>query len=153
MTQTEFPFAPGHPPTASYDEMVTGRGIVRRHWRSIVAALGSVPGGLAESVERARRQFEEDGVTYTIYGDQSGRDRPWSFDPVPLVLSADDWAYLETAVAQRAQLLDAVLADLYGPQRLIAERVVPPGLVFGNPEFLRSCRHASAPSPGHWLPI
>ena len=153
MTQTELPFAPGLPPSAGYDEMVTGRGIIRRHWRAVVAELGSIPGGLAERVDRARRHFDEDGVTYTIYGDQSGRDRPWSFDPVPLVLSAGDWAHLEAGVAQRAQLLDAVLADLYGPQRLIAERVLPPGIVFGNPEFLRSCRGAVAPSPGRWLPV
>ena len=132
MTQTELPFAPGLPPSAGYDEMVTGRGIIRRHWRAVVAELCSIPGGLAERVDRARRHFDEDGVTYTIYGDRSGRDRPWSFDPVPLVLSAGDWAHLEAGVAQRAQLLDAVLADLYGPQRLIAERVLPPGIVFAR---------------------
>ena len=57
-----------------------------------------------------------------------------------MVLPAHEFAALEAALAQRARLLSAVLADLYGPQRLIAEGVLPPALVYANPGFLRPCR-------------
>src|SRR5208282_226628 len=60
--------------------------------------------------------------------------------PVPLVLAAEEWRSLETALIQRAQLLNRILADCYGPQELIRSRSLPPALVFAQPDFLRPCR-------------
>jgi uncharacterized circularly permuted ATP-grasp superfamily protein/uncharacterized alpha-E superfamily protein len=85
------------------------------------------------------------GVTYNVYGDQRGRDRPWQLDPVPLLISAQESASLRDGLVQRAQLLEAIVADLYGPQRLLAEGVLPPELVLANPAYLRPC-HGIAPT-------
>ena len=41
-------------------------------------------------------------------------------------------------VSQRARLLNALLGDLYGSRRVLAEGALPPGVVFGNPQFLPS---------------
>ena len=57
-----------------------------------------------------------------------------------MLLSAAEFAALEAGIMQRARLLEAVLADLYGPQSLLAEGLLPAELVFANPGFLRSCR-------------
>ena len=125
----------------AYDEMVTGAGRLRRHWSSLIGVLTGLPeGGLAERIAAAHDQFARDGVSYRVPGDPREVVRPWSFDLVPLLIGAEEWAELETGLVQRAKLINAILADLYGPQSLIAEGLVPPGLVFANPEFLRPCR-------------
>ena len=99
---------------------------------SVPAGDGVPPG---PGPERAARQAEqllaEHGVTY---GDGSGA---WRLDPVPVVLDEPDWARLDAALVQRAELLDAVLHDLYGPRRLLDDRVLPPAAVLSHPGFLR----------------
>ncbi|MGA2777575.1 MAG: circularly permuted type 2 ATP-grasp protein [Steroidobacteraceae bacterium] len=123
-----------------YDELLDHSGVVRPHWRTLIDRLA---GDGAEAVRRgadlARRLIVENGVTYNVYADPQGRDRPWMLDPLPLLLTAQEWREIELGVAQRARLLDALLADLYGPQHLLAEGMVPPELPFGHPNFLWPC--------------
>ncbi|MFQ3623625.1 MAG: circularly permuted type 2 ATP-grasp protein, partial [Acetobacteraceae bacterium] len=132
-----------------WDEMVDGRGALRTHWRNVAAMLASLPpGGLADRALRLDRAFEEEGITTLLPADPGGAaaERPWRCDPVPMVLPAPEFAALESGLAQRARLLAALLADLYGPQRLLADGVLPPALVYPNAAFLRPCR---APAPPH----
>jgi uncharacterized circularly permuted ATP-grasp superfamily protein/uncharacterized alpha-E superfamily protein len=130
-----------------WDEMVDGRGGIRPHWRGIVGMLAGLPqGGLADRARRLDRAFEEEGVVTVLPADpgQGPAQRPWRCDPVPMVLAAGEFAALEEGMSQRAALLSEILADLYGPQRLLAAGLIPPSLVFANPGFLRPCR---APVP------
>ncbi len=148
-------------PAQPYDEMVTGSGGVRAHWQSLFAVVSDIGrAGVAARAERARRQLEDDGITFNLYEPNELRDarggthavaRPWQLDPLPLILPAAEWRAIERGVAQRARLLDRVLADLHGPQELLAAHRYPPGLVFGNPEFLRPCRREGPSAPTAWL--
>ena len=123
-----------------FDEMVTGAGGIRPHWAPIVGALTSLPPLVfAERVERARRQFQENGVTYNVYNDAKGGDRHWSVDLLPLPIPATEWETISTALAQRAQLLNLILADIYGPRTLLRDRLYPPARVYDNPRYLRAC--------------
>jgi len=90
--------------------------------------------------EAGQRLIQSNGITYNVYGDPQGKERPWLMDLLPLVIGSDEWEGIERAVVQRATLLNAILADLYGPQRLLHDRLLPPELVFANPSFLRPCR-------------
>jgi len=121
------------------------KGTVRTHWRPLIerVAAGHGTGAGRRGLELTRRLIIENGVTYNVYADPQGADRPWGLDPLPLVLTASEWREIEAGVAQRAQLLEALLADLYGPQRLLAEGVVPPELAFGHPNFLWPCHGIS----------
>ena len=120
---------------AVLDEMVDGRGGVRPHWRGVLGVLSSMdPGQLAERATRLARAAEEEGASTSR-----------RLDPVPFPLSAEEFAQLEDGLRQRARLLEAVLADLYGPQALLAQGAIPPALVFANPHFLRPCRGSPAP--------
>ena len=83
--------------------------------------------------------IQANGVAYNVYGDPEGRQRPWPLDPVPLVLGGEEWARIEAGIAQRAELLNRILADLYGPQRLLQEQHLPAELIYANPSFLRPC--------------
>ncbi|HMK02115.1 MAG TPA: circularly permuted type 2 ATP-grasp protein [Reyranella sp.] len=136
-------------PASAYDELVTGQKSIRYHWQGILSVIRSLPGGLGERVESARRQLEESGATVNLLDDR-GAAR-WTFDPLPFVVSPDEWSELETGLIQRARLLDAVLADLYGPQALLKERLLPPILVHANRHFLRPCQVMDGMAPTRHL--
>ena len=146
--------------SGAWDEMATGDGRIRAHWQTIFPVLATLgPEELARRGERARQQLEDDGVTFNLYaaGDEDERQsrpvraRPWTLDAVPLVLGAAEWTSIERGIVQRARLLDRVLADLYGPQNLLADRRYPPGLVFGSAEFLRPCRRPGGAREGRFV--
>ena len=140
-------FAGYGPAAGSYDEVFTASGEPRPHWKKPIEALeGLGPRELAHCWQQARRMIHENGVTYNAYGDPHGMERPWELDPVPRVIGAAEWSSLETALAQRTRLLNAVLADVYGPQRLLHEGLLPPELVFAHPGFLRPCHGLAVPN-------
>ncbi|WP_370153985.1 circularly permuted type 2 ATP-grasp protein [Ferrovibrio sp.] len=156
--------APMVPVEEAYDEMVTGQGVIRAHWQGLLASLSTLgSSGLAERAQRARQYLEDEGVTYNLYelpGDTGAaseivpplpEQRPWRLDPVPVLLSAEEWSHIEAGLIQRATLLDLVLRDLYGPMRLLAERRIPPALVFGHQEFLRPACRTDGEMPGRML--
>ena len=131
----------------SYDETFAEDGEPRPHWRKVVAAFEALgTRHLAHCWQQARRMIHENGVTYNVYDDAQGMERPWELDPLPWVIGPAEWTGLEAALAQRARLLNAVLADVYGPQRLLAEGLLPPELVFAHPGFLRPCHGLSVPN-------
>ena len=100
---------------------------------------------LAARRENARKIIRENGVTYNVYGDPLGMDRPWELDMVPLLISAEEWRTVEQGLTQRTRLLNAILADVYGPQRLLRDGFIPPALIFANSGFLRACHGIRVP--------
>ena len=142
------------PDPRRYDELLDERGTVRAHWRGLVDRLSTEKAHdtARRALELTRRLIVENGVAYNVYSDPQGADRPWALDPLPLLVSQEEWRGIEAGVVQRARLLDALLADLYGPQRLLAEGLVPPELPFGHPNFLWPC-HALVPRGASWLHV
>jgi uncharacterized circularly permuted ATP-grasp superfamily protein/uncharacterized alpha-E superfamily protein len=142
-----------HPRPGVRDEMVDAAGVVRPHWRGFLQRLSAMSPALrARSWQEARQLIHDNGVSYNVYGDPRGLERPWSLEPLPVLLSASEWTPLAAAVAQRARLLDRVLADLYGPQRALREGWLPAELLFAHPGFLRAVHGAAVPR-GRWLPF
>ena len=127
---------------APHDECFGEGGRPRPQWAGMIDAIERLgTARLNARWDEGLRIIREHGVTYNVYGDPQGRDRPWSLDPVPLILSAPEWRGLEAGLIQRSRLLNWVLRDLYlGTQRLIADGFIPPELVYSNPGFLRPCR-------------
>jgi len=123
-----------------YSEAFGSTGIARDHWQALMAAFdGIAPDMLNRRQERVRRMRHEDGATFNPFEDTSGQGTPWALEMMPLPITADEWRILEAGMVQRAQLLEQVLADTYGPQDLIRAGHLPPELVFANPHFLRPC--------------
>ena len=124
---------------------------LRPQWQTFVSLLDRMgPPELSRRWEQGQRLIHENGVTYNVYGDPRGMDRPWELDSIPLVISAADWNdELEPALAQRARVLNLLLADLYGPQALLRAGVFPPELVFWNPGFLRPCHGIKLPNKSY----
>jgi len=128
---------------ARYDEMLEAPGTPRSHWRPMFEQLAAAPAALmTERIQAVQRQLRENGVTYNVYADPEGADRPWELDVLPLILPPEEWSAISAAVSQRAKLLNLILADVYGEQRLLAEGLLPSGLVYAHAGYLRPCRHA-----------
>src|SRR4051794_6895597 len=121
-----------------YDELSENGADPRPHWTPLIESLRSLgTEELGRRWARAERRIRENGVSYNVYGDARGANRPWRLDLIPFLLPADEWRFIEAGVIQRAQVLERLLADLYGPQQLLKDGRVPPELLFANPAFLR----------------
>jgi uncharacterized circularly permuted ATP-grasp superfamily protein/uncharacterized alpha-E superfamily protein len=146
------------PPLATYqrtpqlfDECHTADGKLRPHYARFVTSLAQVgESELARRWDNGRRLVQEQGITYNVYGDERGMERPWELDPMPFLIAPGEWRALEAGLIQRATLINRVLADCYGTQELIRSGWLPPGLVFGSPDFLRPC-HGIKPVRGKFL--
>lgn len=124
----------------AYDEMYAGKGELLPHWQALTRELDHLGReGLERRHQEAQRLLRENGVTFNIYDGLSGTARPWQLDPIPLFISADEWSVIEAGLVQRAELLNLILKDLYGPQSLLKEGLLPPELVFGHVGFQRAC--------------
>lgn len=133
-----------------YDEMLEAGGRLRPHWRTLIDQLEDLsPEVLRRRAREVREAIAADGVTYNVYADPQGANRPWELDLLPQIISAEEWQTLSAAVTQRAKLLNAVLADLYGPQTLLSEGLLPPALVFGQHGYLWPCRGIEPPGGIH----
>ena len=111
--------------------------------------------GLGNMDQRAAsmaRQVRDNGVTYNVYSDEGGPQRPWSLDLFPLIVSPESWQQIEVGVVQRVRVLDRVMADVYGPQQLLRLGLLPPALIQGHPGYLRAM-HGVQPVGGTHLHI
>ena len=130
---------------ARYDEVVAPDGSLRPSWRMLAeSAVQLTEGDLRRVGGDIERFLANDGVTYTPPEQDPG---PWRLDPFPLIVDAAEWTPLEVGLAQRTELLNAILVDLYGPQRLLSSGVLPPAVVFAHQGFLRVSARASAQDP------
>ncbi|MDB5105231.1 MAG: hypothetical protein JWP91_2920 [Fibrobacteres bacterium] len=128
------------PPEGGWDEMVAPDGGIRPAWAGLASALEELGSGDVRRRKQAlAEQLRSNGVTYNVYGDSQGADRPWSLDPVPMVLESLEWEGIERGLIQRATLLDAILRDIYGPRRLMREGLIPALFLFSHQGFQRAC--------------
>src|ERR1043165_5878657 len=98
-----------------YDEVFDPAGRPRRHWERLAqAARRASRTVLTRRAQAIHRAVEQQGVTYNVYGDPKGADRPWEVDLLPFVIGREEWDFLSNGIEQRARLLNRVLADLYG---------------------------------------
>ncbi|QFR34241.1 circularly permuted type 2 ATP-grasp protein [Ancylobacter sp. TS-1] len=121
-----------------HDELVDPEGRPRAHWTSLLVALAEM--GIDEVNRRFRaadRHLYRSGVFYRVYDDPNGGERPWPISHLPLVIDATEWQALERGLIQRAQMMEAVLSDLYGAGHLLHSGALPAAAVAGSPDFLR----------------
>ena len=142
-------------PTVADGEVAPGanRDRLAAPWAQFFDNLGAE--GLGDLNHRAtslERQIRDNGVTYNVYADAGGPQRPWSLDLFPLIVTPDNWQQIQAGVLQRVRLLEHVMADVYGPQQLLARGLLPPALVHGHPGYLRSM-HGAEPVGGTHLHI
>ncbi|MBE7368781.1 circularly permuted type 2 ATP-grasp protein [Ramlibacter pallidus] len=124
---------------AAHVKVVPPHGQPTPPWARFFDHLG--PEGFADLNRRTvnlQRQVRDNGITYNVYADAGGPQRPWSLDLFPLIVTPQSWQRIEAGVLQRVRLLEKILDDVYGPQQLLAANLLPPALVQGHPGYLRA---------------
>ena len=125
--------ASGPSPTA-YDEVVGTSGTLRPQYEEVASALSAMSAvNISTRADRLARAFRHQGVTF----DLDGEERPFPVNVVPRVFTTAEWDVVEAGVRQRVRALEAFLADIYGPTRILEEGVMPRELITSSPHFLR----------------
>lgn len=133
------------------DEMVDNNGAIRPVWQRFLAGFGAIPEKeLTERFARADRYLRDAGVFYRAYGSKGTGERSWPLSHIPVLIDEREWQALSAGLVQRADLLEAIVADIYGDNKLVDEGFLPPGLIAANPEFQRPLAGVK-PATGHYL--
>ena len=130
---------------AAWDEAYAPDGSVREHWQYVLGSLEEL--GAEEFGNRQQileRILRDDGATYNDYSTGLVA-RPWTLDPIPLLIDSQEWNQIESGVRERAELLNLVLQDLYGERTLLRHGIVPAELIYGHHGFLRECHGVALP--------
>lgn len=127
------------------DEMLEPDGLVRPHWEPVLTAIVREWESLREVGRETRRLVDEMGVTYHVYSDPAGVQRPWPLDAIPQLIEASEWRLIERAIEQRARLFEWILQDVYGPRRLQEAGIVPPEFLAAHGGFLPILRGTLRP--------
>jgi uncharacterized circularly permuted ATP-grasp superfamily protein/uncharacterized alpha-E superfamily protein len=124
--------------TPFLDEMSSPDFRINPHWLKLANYYENMGADKMEQFhEDVSKQLRENGVTYNVYGDPDGLNRPWNLDPVPMIFGSEDWSITEKGLVQRANLLNFILDDLYGSRTLIKDGLIPFELIYNHGGFLR----------------
>lgn len=125
----------------------------KRAWAGFFAEFGDqTRADMNQRSAHLARQVRDNGITYNVYTDEDGPQRPWSLDLFPLIVEPHEWRHIEHGVLQRVRLLERIMADVCGPQRLLQAGLVPPALVHGHPGYLRAM-HGVQPVGARYLHV
>ena len=133
------------------DELFAADGTLRPVWRPFIDQLARLtPDEIAAHFARGDRYLRDAGVFYRQYSSDAQQERDWPLSHIPVILHDAEWETICDGLAQRADLLERVVADLYGPGQLVRDGHLPADLVAGNPEWHRPLVGV-APASGHFL--
>ena len=131
-----------------YDELIGPDGAVRPHWQPVISFLEHLGADRAAAMsERIQRRIVDNGITLDSFSDPNTIEQSWRLDLVPLILDQSEWAVLERALIQRAQLYEMLLSDIYGAQTVLRNGMLPAQLIFNDPSFLRPLHGIEARAP------
>jgi uncharacterized circularly permuted ATP-grasp superfamily protein/uncharacterized alpha-E superfamily protein len=134
-TNFDYPFI-----NQGVDEAYSPAGEIRPHWRYLLESLQTLGNaGIDERQYKAQRILRDDGATYKIYNEPDN-NQTWQLNPIPLLISSEEWSQTESALVERAELFNLILEDVYGARTLIKQRIIPPELLFAHAGFLRPCQ-------------
>ena len=138
---------------AVYDEMFVADGEPREHCRAVYEALKDLPDGDLNTIqERVTRSFSQEGITFTVYGDEEAEERIIPIDCVPRLLALAEWRELEAGLVQRIRTLNLFLADVYADCRVVRDGVIPADVILGCPQYRLAMRGVGVPN-GVWVTI
>ena len=138
---------------AIYDEMFLPDGQPRAGWRRVRQELDNFSDlELSGVQERVTRSFSNEGITFTVYGDEEAEERIIPIDCIPRLLPAGDWDGLAAGLEQRLRALNLFLQDVYGDAQIIADGVIPAEVVYECPHYRPEMRGFTPPQ-GTWVAV
>lgn len=131
---------------AAYDEMFDAAGDPRPSFQFLYQRLLELSArDLQERQSYANHTFLNQGITFTVYGDDEGTERIFPYDLLPRILTAAEWAVIEQGLSQRIRALNLFLDDIYHEARILADRVIPRELIYTCQHFRREMRRVAVP--------
>ena len=141
------------PPRGVADELMDAQGNVRPVWQNFVKFLSALPGGdIERRIARGDQYLRDAGVFFRQYGQAGSTERAWPLSAIPVLIAETEWTQISKGLVQRAELLEAVMADLYGANTLVESGQLPAALIANSPEWLRPLVGVK-PSSGHFLQL
>ncbi|WP_010135041.1 circularly permuted type 2 ATP-grasp protein [Ochrovirga pacifica] len=131
----------------SYDEVLKPNKGINSNWQPLLSNISAIGMQKLEDLQREINWLmAENGVTYNVYNEPNGLNRPWELNAVPFVIHENEWKFIEKGIQQRAELLNLVLKDIYGKRELILNKIIPPEVIFEHRGFLRQCDQIQYPT-------
>ena len=125
---------------SKYDELLTSKMDVKSDWKVLIDNLLKIgPQKLASKQLDINWMLSENGVTYNVYNDPKGLNRPWNLNVIPFLIHQKEWTEVEKGIQQRSEILNLILKDLYGKRELLKNGIIPPEVIYAHSGFLRSC--------------
>ncbi len=146
MLRRAWPAEPG-----VWDELRDAQGQLRPSWARMAELMPPAMAGhdgvatLERRLAQVAERIRQDGVTHNVFSESGVAARPWSLELLPMIIDAADWAQIERGVSQRAGVLQALLDDVYGEQRVLHQGLLAPALVLRHPGYLRPLQGVPAP--------
>ncbi|MCH6258940.1 circularly permuted type 2 ATP-grasp protein [Puniceicoccaceae bacterium K14] len=128
------------PPSGSFDEFYGEDHTPRPQWQDLDRHFSKIPPENWQRRElQLKRLIKDNGITFNVYSNRGSNARPWNLDMIPLAMSQKEADKIESALSQRANLLNIILKDVYGRQSMLQSSKMDPHLIFANPSFLHPC--------------
>ena len=138
---------------AIYDEMFLSEGQPRPHARILRDALAELSSAELTAIQgRVNRTFSNESISFTVYGDAEAEERIIPVDPIPRVITFEDWESLSDGLEQRVRALNNFLADIYGPANIIRDGVIPADMILECPQYRREMKDFIQPC-GIWVAV
>ncbi|MDX6745964.1 circularly permuted type 2 ATP-grasp protein [Polaribacter sp. PL03] len=124
----------------NYDELLSPKMDIKEDWKVLLQNLLKIDAKkLASKQVDINWLLAENGVTYNVYNDPKGLNRPWDLNIVPFIIQKKEWDIVEKGIQQRSEVLNLILKDLYGEKKLLKNGIIPPEVIYAHSGFLRSC--------------
>lgn len=143
----------GYCPESFFDEVFQADGTPRRSCRSVVEAISQLPPGEFQRRQKALdRALLKLGITFTVYGDAGGTEKIFPFDCIPRIVDTFEWNHIEAGLIQRITALNMFISDIYGPQEILKDGIIPRELIEQAKSYREVCRGLKPPR-GIWCHI
>ncbi len=131
---------------AAFDEMLSADGRPRPHYQELYHRLLEMPAEtLYQRQQAANTAFLNQGITFTVYGDDEGTERIWPYDLLPRIITGAEWETIERGLTQRITALNLFLKDVYHDGRILSDGIVPRWLIYSCKHFRREMRGVHVP--------
>src|SRR6266536_3571707 len=139
------PFSNYHFDTA-YDEMFSAECRARPPYQELYHRLLEMPFEILQQRQQAAdTAFLNQGITFTVYGDDEGAERVWPYDLLPRIITSTEWNRIERGLTQRITALNLFLKDIYHDGHILSEGIVPRSLIYSCRHFRREMRGLHVP--------
>ena len=89
--------------------------------------------------------FLEEGITFTVYGDEAGTEKIFPFDLIPRIISSKEWEIIHNGLSQRVIALNLFLYDIYHDQNILKDKIIPEDVIKASADYRKEMLGVKVP--------